>query len=363
MRIAMASARFPPFVGGTEMHVENVSKRLAARGHDVTVLTTVLDHDQAGETVVDGVRVVRLRAWPKRSDLYIAPSLHRRVRDGDHDVVHVQGYHTFVAPAALSGALRSSTPLVVTFHSGGHSSRIRRAIRPLHHRTLRRFLARADRLIAVSDFERDDFRRRLRLPDDRLVTLTNGVDQAFTDVERRVATATISSIGRLEEYKGHQDAIAALPAVRERVPEATLQIVGTGPYEPELRDLVARLSLEDAVTFTSVPAADRSAMARLMADSRVVVVPSRYESQGLVGYEAIASGSCLVTFAGSALAELDSFDSVDVVARHDSDAFVEAIVGRLRSPRPERRADLLGWDDVVQRLEGIYTDVVRQRTH
>ena len=357
----MASARFPPFVGGTEAHVANVSRRLADRGHEVTVFTTVLDHDDHGETSVDGVTVVRLRAWPKRSDLYVAPQLHRRVRDGAFDVVHVQGYHTFVAPAAVTAALRSDTALVVTFHSGGHSSRLRRSLRPLHHRAFRRYLARADRLIAVSDFERTLFRERLRLGDDRLVTITNGVDRAFVDVERGPASSMISSIGRLEEYKGHQHAIAALPHVRRYVPDARLQIVGTGPYEQHLRGLVRRAGLDEVVTFASVQATNRGALARLMADSQVVVVASNYESHGMVGYEAVASGSSLVAFDGSALAELSGFSEVDIVPPDDPEALVSALVERLRSQRPERRTDVIGWGDVVEGLERIYVNVLHER--
>ena len=58
----------------------------------------------------------------------------------------------------------------------------------------------------------------------------------------------ILSVGRLEYYKGHHRAIGALPALHKRLPDARLQIVGTGPYEAELRALVDRLKLNHAVS-------------------------------------------------------------------------------------------------------------------
>jgi glycosyltransferase involved in cell wall biosynthesis len=43
------------------------------------------------------------------------------------------------------------------------------------------------------------------------------------------------SCGRLERYKGHHRVIEALPLVQQTVPDATLHILGSGPYEKELR--------------------------------------------------------------------------------------------------------------------------------
>lgn len=358
LRIAMASARFPPMMGGTEVHVASVGARLAERGHDVTVLTTVLDPDEEGESSVDGMKIVRMRAWPRRSDLYLAPTMRRRVKAGNFDVVHVQGYHTFVAPAAMSGAVASETPFVVTFHSGGHSSVMRRSIRPLQHVALRHHLSRAHRLIAVSDFEGRYFRDRLRLHDDRFITVPNGVDDVFADALHHEKRNLVSSVGRLEEYKGHQHVIRAFAEVGREQPESSLRIIGTGPYESELRSLVAELSMSDRVEFCNVPPADRSLMAALLGESRVVALASSYESQGIVGSEALACGAGLVVVSGSALADLGVHPAVAVVPPDDVDALAAAIARQLREPPTGPPPTFPSWDDVAGRLEGVYREAL-----
>jgi hypothetical protein len=88
--------------------------------------------------------------------------------------VHVQGVHTLVAPLAMFAAARSRVPYVVTFHTGGHSSWLRSALRPLQWRTLRPLLAGADRLIGVSAFEAKLFEGTLGLPPWRFVVIANG---------------------------------------------------------------------------------------------------------------------------------------------------------------------------------------------
>ncbi len=175
LRILQVSARFRPYVGGTEIHTAEVSAELARRGHEVTVLTTDLGGDLPPDELVDGVRVVRVRAWPRRFDLYAAPGLGRIIGEGSWDLVHVQGYHTAVAPVALREAQRHGIPTALTFHSGGHSSRLRNLARPIHTRLIASLLRRCDLLIGVSDFEAELFASRLGLEPGRIHTIPNGV--------------------------------------------------------------------------------------------------------------------------------------------------------------------------------------------
>src|SRR6185312_2251992 len=90
----------------------------------------------------------------------------------------------------------------------------------------------------------------------------------------------ITSVGRLERYKGHHRVIEALPYIRARRPEARLRILGRGPYEPQLRRLADRLNVARHVEIGALPPSDRSAIAGVLAESSVVVLLSDYESQG-----------------------------------------------------------------------------------
>ena len=119
LSLLYVTARYPPFVGGTEIHTAEVARRMVARGHDVTVLTTAFEPLPTGEETVEGVRVVRVRAWPADFDFYFAPGIRSTIIAGRWDLIHCQGYHTFVAPAAMIAAVTSRQPFIVTFHMEG----------------------------------------------------------------------------------------------------------------------------------------------------------------------------------------------------------------------------------------------------
>ena len=129
-------------------------------------------------------------------------------------------------------AIRQRLPFVLTFHGGGHSSRPPSAPARAQRAALRPLLARAKKLVAVAEFEVDLYGPELRLPRDRFVVIPNGADLP-KPVTSRVAEdgVLIASVGRLERYKGHQRAIAALPHLLEHEPRARLWIAGSGPYE------------------------------------------------------------------------------------------------------------------------------------
>ncbi len=377
LRILQVSARFRPYVGGTEIHTAEVSAELTRRGHEVTVVTTDLGGELPAEEVIDGIRVIRVRAWPRRSDLYVAPGLSRVIADGPWDLVHVQGYHTAVAPIALRAAQRRGLPTALTFHSGGHSSRLRNLSRPIHTRAMAHWLRHCDLLIGVSDFEADLFAHRLGLDPGRIRTIPNGVSSsrsADTDGERPTPAPApgdegphLLSIGRLPRYKGHQRIIRAMPRVLTADPRTRLTIIGTGPYQPRLERLVERLDLAANVSFDSVEAGERSRLDEMMATATAAVFLSEYESHGMAAHEAILAGLPVVVLDATALGRLADEGLANAVPPMATDDEVAAIVlrtlaasGRPGSTPPSSQLERLrhSWPTIAARLEQAYLEVI-----
>ena len=354
------SARYPPFAGGTEIHTAEVATRMAARGHDVSVLTTDATGVVPAVEERDGVRLLSVPAWPRDSDYYVAPAISRVVRHEAWDLLHVQGYHTAVAPIAMWAAARVGRPFVVTFHSGGHSSTVRRAIRPLQRWALRPLLRRARRLIGVSRFETDLFRSSLHLPEDRFVTIPNGTsfDPSMLADHVRLDGTRLVSVGRLERYKGHGRVIAALPELRERLGNVHYVIIGRGPYRDALLRQARQLGVDDIVEIRSVDPTCRDELARLVADASVFLLLSDYESQGMAVLEALALDVPVLVASTTALTELsDQVNVWAVPARCTPHELAESVLDVLAAPKLARTAALPRWDDIVDRLEAVYEDV------
>lgn len=363
LRIALATPRFFPAQGGVENHVYQIARRFVQLGHSATVFTThagganLSDRDS-----VEGVTVRRFTSYPAGSDLYIAPDLHRALRAeaGNFDVLHIQNYLTFVSPFAMAAAASAGLPYVVTFHGGGHSSRWRNGFRRAQGLLLRHWLLRASKLIATARFEVEYYGQRLKLPRDRFVFISNGADiavRALTPV--RVDPNLVISIGRLEQYKGHQRALAALPHLLKQRPEARLRILGEGPFEPELRRMAAALNVADRVEIGALPIAERQRMAETLSSAALVTLMSEFETQPMAALEAIALGRPVLVADTSGLSELAQQGYARAVPLlTEPDALAQAMLEHMNAPTPGPAGlKLPTWDDCASQLIALYSRV------
>ncbi|MDB5500864.1 MAG: glycosyl transferase group 1 [Tardiphaga sp.] len=362
MRILMVAARCHPLMGGIETHIQEVGPRLVARGHAVDVLTTDPSGELPVEEDVSGMCVRRVRAWPKNLDLYLAPGIYSAIREGSWDLVHFQGYSTFVVPIGLFATVRGDLPFVLTFHSGGHSSRLRNAVRGTQQAMLRPLVSRADRLIGVSEFEAEFFSAKMGVPRDRFVVIPNGAAMPVPSPGVKVDPNLIVSSGRLERYKGHHKAIAAMPEVIRRLPQARLHIAGAGPYENELRGQVRGLGLEERVTIAAIPGGDRQQMADLLARAGLFVLFSEYEAHPVAVMEALALRRPVLVSDTSGLAELAGKGLCRAIPCHATPTeTASAIAAELRTRRSIPDLRLPDWDDCAEALVNVYRGVMANR--
>ncbi len=359
----MVAARCHPFMGGIETHIQEVGPRLVARGHAVDVLTTDASRELPVEEEVGGMRVQRVPAWPKHRDFYFAPAIYGSIRRGVWDLIHFQGYNSFVAPLGLLAAVRGDVPFVLSFHSGGHSSRLRKILRRTQHALLQPLVGQAARLIGVSEFEADFFSARMGIPRERFVVIPNGAAMPVPSPDVKVNPHLILSGGRLERYKGHHRAIAALPELIQRVPHARLHIIGTGPYEGELRRLVRTLGLEKRVTFAAIPGSERQKMADLLASAGLFVLFSEYEAHPVAVMEALALRRPVLVSDTSGLRELAAKGLCRSIARDANPGeLAAAMAEELEADRQIPDLALPDWDACAQALSDLYTDVLASRS-
>lgn len=362
-RILLVTPRYFPQMGGIETHVYEVARRFAGQGIDTTVLTTDTSGEFPAEERVEGVHVMRVPAYPRSRDYYFAPKIYSIIARGDWDIVHCQGFHTFVPPLATLAAKRAKIPYVLSFHSGGHSSGFRNSIRALQAAVSRPLLAGAEKLIGVSKFEARLFQQRLGLPEEKFVVIPNGSHlPKITPVRLDGSDPLILSVGRLERYKGHHRVIEAFPKILERQPDARLRILGRGPHEGELQRLARNLGVANRTEIGAVSPTDREGMASVLARASVVTLLSEYEAHPIAVMEALSMKRPVLVADTSGLSELAEQGLVRAIPLHSSPAQVaDAVLEQLRHPLVPAEIELPTWEQCAERLLAVYADVLEAR--
>ena len=356
----MVTARFYPDAGGTEIHTHEITKRMARRADfDLTVLTTDRYGDRLVKEKFEGFAVLRCRSYPKNRDYYFAPGICRHILRNDYDIVHCQGIHTAVPIIAIIAAKMRRVPYMVTLHTGGHSSRFRNRLRNLQWRALGPLLRGAAVVVAVSRYEQRVFQQACSIDAARFRIIPNGGDLSPAKERGEVVPGLIISSGRLERYKGHDRAIKALPIVRQSVPDATLRILGSGPYESQLRSLIQSLGLQRSVTIEYVDPHDRSRMATALGRAAAVVALSQYEAHPVAVMEALTLGIPTVGLNMTGISDLVEGGLVRGVPRNASPTTIaRALVTALECQRMNDSASLPTWDTAASSLAHLYRIIV-----
>lgn len=278
-----------PHAGGAEIHLFELFRRIAGRGHEVRLVCSGFPGGEA-HALVDGIAVER-HGGRHSFTLASGPALWRACREFRPDVVvddinklplwtpRLTARPVYAIVPHLFGRTafeELSWPLAATVWAA------ERAIPAVYRRA---------RFHAISDSTRDDLVSR-GIAADRIAVVYPGVDAAHFHPDPEVSRATPARfvyLGRLKRYKGVEYLIASLAIARREMPELTLDIAGAGDDRPRLEQLVRQAGLGDAVRFLGF--VDDATRLRLLREAVANVFPSPKEGWGITVMEAAACGT------------------------------------------------------------------------
>jgi glycosyltransferase involved in cell wall biosynthesis len=166
----------------------------------------------------------------------------------------------------------------------------------------------------------------------------SGVDFGLIEKPEKRNYHDMVIMAHLTEDKGVQLAINAMRRIRERVPDSRLLIIGGGPYEPVLRQLVRESQLEDAVQFLGV--LQREQLYVTLPQCGIGLAPYLDRDYSITYYadpgkpkEYLACALPVITTDVPWIAQDIASVPMGIAIKYDEDALVEAAV-RLMSDRP-----------------------------
>lgn len=346
MKILQVCPKYYPFLGGVEQHVRNISERLA-HDHEVTVITCDPSGQLPKEEMLNGVKIKRFRSFSPRDAYHISFGMLNELRRSSFDIVHGHSYH---AIPLLFSSYAGRKRFFVTAHYHGHgSTRFRDVLMTLYKPLGQKALREADVITAVSKYEKSLLVRDFRV-EGKVVVIPSGIDLDEFKGLAKVSKAykTILCVGRLEEYKGVQYVIRALPLLDKSI---HFEIVGGGPYEEKLVGLTRELGVGDRVNFyQNLP---KSELLSKYANADLLVLLSKYEAFGTVIAESLAAGTPCIVANTSALTEwIDNKNCFGI----DYPVVVDKLVGLIKEVICKKvdNIKLWDWDDVVAATLGVY---------
>jgi glycosyltransferase involved in cell wall biosynthesis len=363
--LAVLQTCFSPSWGGLEMQALDVSRRLVARGHRVTLACAAGTRlaSQAGEA-----RLQRLEL-DVRGYLHLGAAwrLAQRLKGGSIQVVHSQHSRdlaTVVPALAMAG---SHAPLLLSKRMGSYVAK-----KDPYHRML---YARVAMVLAISEVIRRNVIATTPVPAARVATLHDAVDaRRFSPsaVDRAVARRSlgipgdeivIGMVGRFSPGKGHEEFLDAASRLRRTHPEVRFVIVGEAShgeadYERGIRARAAELALGDTLRFAGF----QPDVPQVMRALDILAFPSHAEAFGVVLIEAMAMELPVVSTNCDGVLDIvvDGETGLYVPAM-DGEAMAGALARMIADPLMRARMGRAGRKRVLERFDDVQQTLAIER--
>lgn len=367
MRILLWTEFFWPHIGGNEVLVMHLSEGLRRRGHDLVVVTGQTDDTFAARDEYQGIDIRRFpfRQALERRDVDAIVSIRREllalVDDFRPDVIHLTWlgvcdvfYHQLRAARSL--------PAVITVGQHLHRNAA------LADSLLGRTLGSADWVATCSAGLRHTLLQRRPELETRSSVIFHAVKVPPRVPAPMPSAPHLLCVGRLIECKGFDTAIRAVAELGAQRPELRLVIAGDGPERGALEQLAKAMGIEAQTEFLDW--VHPSQVGVLIEQARLVIMPSRQETFGLVALETAINARAIVASRVEGLAEVVADgESGLLVTVDDVPAFAQAIA-RLVDDRELceqlgrqarlRALDVFAWDRHLDRYEAVYSRILRE---
>jgi glycosyltransferase involved in cell wall biosynthesis len=281
IKIAVVTPYFYPDweYGGTPRAAFELARALAARGHEIRVLTTGKRSDTK---TVDGIQV---RYCPNLSNdlahrhrLFLPLGFRKQLRQllSDCDVLHIHEFRSTLTVPAVNAARKAGLPYVISPHGGLQHLGKASAKSVFDLVWGQSILNQAAGILVLSEKEKTDA-LSFGIEESRIRRLPNVIDAAaYTSLPGRTShRKTILFLGRLNRIKGIDVLLEAFKGIDG------VQLVLAGPNDG------GAANIPSSPDILKTGFLDHPAKLQAIVDSDIVVLPSRSEASPVVLYESL----------------------------------------------------------------------------
>lgn len=356
-------------IGGSLVHVRDLAVAMRAAGHTVTVLTggTGCFTEQLADRNVPFIPIDHMSRTIRPLDdaraLFEVRAALKRLRP------HLVSTHSPKAGWLGRIAARSlGLPVVFTAHGWAFTEGVPPVAAWIHLWAERVAGPFADRIIAVSHYDRDLAVKRRVAPARKFTTIHNGMPDVPLEL-RATPDRTpphLVMVARFEEQKDHSTLLRALGRLSGM--QWTLELIGDGPLLEDARELARGLGIADRVQFVGA----RQDVARRLSHAQLFLLISNWEGFPRSILEAMRAGLPVVASrAGGAAESVEHGVTGAVVRPREVGELAEALKPllasaelrlRLGTAGRQRYEDAFTFERMLTETIGVYEQVLHARS-
>ena len=311
-------------VGGAESLLVDLLKDLKERGIENSVLYF---HEGPNVEKIKNMQIECIKVEPlfKMYDPIFLFNFFRLIKKINPDVIHsslwAANFLSTIASKIFKIPILCSIHLASNLEDKSSDSRIRAF--------LEKITFKADSLVAVSHSLKYELVQKYPQLKNKIEVIENGIDvnRFGCSLQRQSSNFIIGTVGRFIPRKNHKLLIEAFSELHKIYPETELHLVGQGPLENELKNLVFNFGLVSEIKFIKTDDASQ-----LYKNFDCFVLPSDQEGLSIALLEALASGVASIVVGKDRKHDLISQNENGLIVKKEKNELIFAISKLILDP-------------------------------
>lgn len=381
MKILQVISYFNPKFGGDVNVCVNISKELAKRNHEVTIITTDFGFDSqfADQIRIEGIRVIPFPCVANFLHFWYAPSVKTWLNQniGEFDIIHSHTYRSYENVMVRKFAMKYGVPYVIQAHGAVLSVNQKQQLKNLFDIVWgNKILKDASKLIALTDTEKEQYILK-GIPKSEICIIPNGINLNEFNYLPKVGEfrkkflipddcKLILYVGRLHKTKGLDLLIDAFCKLNKVKKNSRLILAGPDDgYFSAIGDKIHKFNLQNEILVIGFISNEDKIQAFI--DSNVFVTPS-YSGFPVTFLEACACGLPIITTnKGDVLEWIDN--KIGFVVDYDTNQLCNKILEILNDENLKNKFgdqgkklinDKFNWTKISSDIENTYGKILKK---
>lgn len=383
MKILQVISYFNPKFGGDVNVCTNLSKILAKRNHDVTIITTDFGFDSryADDIRAHHVTVIPFPCLANYGLFLYSPSIKIWLKTNlkEFDIIHIHNFRSYESIVVSIFAIRYGISYIVQAHGSVLPFFEKTFLKRLYDQVWgNKILANASKMIAVSKIEKDQY-KKMEVPESKIKIIPNGINTyEYSRLPERgifrkkygiaADEKIILYLGRLHKRKGLDFLITGFLRLLDL--DKDVKLIIAGPDDGFLEILVQQIKkVKIDQNILIVGPVSHEEKNQAFADADLLVYPGISEIFGLVPFEAIMCGTPVIVADDCGCGEIiKEADCGYLVPIGDVSGLCSMMGEILENPDAGKEKVIRGqqyikahlsWDTTILKFEELYEDCLR----
>lgn len=354
-------------IGGSHIHVRDLAVALQNDGHTVAVFMggdgPVIDHFKKFGLTVTNIPSMDRNISPIH-DISAYSHLKKEIRDFKPDIITAHS-----SKAGFLGriiAWRLKIPVMFTAHGWSFTDG-KSKLKQIVYRILEKLVVPiTDKIIAVSDYDRELGIQQLSLSQDEIITIHNGmtdIDEKFMSIQESEGPVNIVMVARFDHQKDQQELLKATYDIEN----LHIHFVGDGHLRKKTEELARELHMQDKITFWG----ELDSVEEVLAKSQIFALISNWEGFPCSTLEAMRAGlPTVVSDVGGSAEAIDqgvtgyAIQKGDIQTLHDAiEELVQNAEKRKEMSKSARKRfeDYYTFQTMYEKTSEAYNEIIKNK--